>query len=325
MAGVVLILGANGRLGQVLVRAFCAAGWQVLAQVRRRPSSAIPGVKWLQEGLERPAQLAEAAGHADVVVHAVNPPYTAWHTEALPLLQAGIGTAQALCALLMFPGNVYNFGAGMPALLQESTPQAPTTRKGRVRVRMEEALREAARGGLRVAIVRAGDFFGGPGRGSWFDLSMVKALPQGRVVYPGRTDVVHAWAYLPDLARVFERVAAQRARLPVYEVMHFPGYAEDGDALLRGIERAARKCGVLRPTTPLARASMPWPLLRVGGLFVPMLRELVEMRYLWDTPHRLSGERLAQLVGALPVTPLEQALEEALRELFAPAVHAAGA
>jgi nucleoside-diphosphate-sugar epimerase len=308
MPGSVLILGANGRLGRALVRAFAEAGWQVLAQVRRPPASALPQVKWLQQGLDAPAQLAEAARHADVVVHAVNPAYTAWHTEAVPLLEAGIRTAQALRALLMFPGNVYNFGAQMPPLLQESTP--------RVRLRMEEVLREAARGGLRVAIVRAGDFFGGPGRGAWFDLSLVKALPQGRLVYPGRTDAPHAWAYIPDLARAFERVAAQRASLPVYEVLHFPGHTLDGETLLRAIERAARKTRVLAATTPLRRSTMPWAFLRVGALFVPMLRELVEMRYLWDTPHRLSGERLTQLIGSLPATPLEQALEASLVELF---------
>src|SRR5688572_13575321 len=113
MASSVLILGANGRLGQSLVRAFLDAGWSVHGQVRRdAPGSANAGVKWLRIGLDEPARLAEAARGADVVVHAVNPPYPAWHTQALPLAQSAIATARALNALLMFPGNVYNFGAG---------------------------------------------------------------------------------------------------------------------------------------------------------------------------------------------------------------------
>jgi hypothetical protein len=33
-------------------------------------------------------------------------------------------------------------------------------------------------------------------------------------------------------------------------------------------------------------------------------------------PHRLSGERLAKLIGEVPVTPLDRALDETLRELF---------
>jgi hypothetical protein len=68
----------------------------------------------------------------------------------------------------------------------------------------------------------------------------------------------------------------------------------------------------------MQRGTLPWPMLKLGGLVVPMWRELAEMRYLWDVPHRLSGERLAKLIGRVPSTPLEQALEETLTGLFAP-------
>ena len=34
----VLVLGANGRFGAAAVNAFAAAGWRVLAQLRRAPS-----------------------------------------------------------------------------------------------------------------------------------------------------------------------------------------------------------------------------------------------------------------------------------------------
>jgi hypothetical protein len=47
-----------------------------------------------------------------------------------------------------------------------------------------------------------------------------------------------------------------------------------------------------------------------------MWREVAELRYLWYAPHRLSGERLAAFIGSVPHTPLELAVEQALRELF---------
>jgi nucleoside-diphosphate-sugar epimerase len=317
VSGSVLVIGANGRLGQVLCAAFVAQGWKVIGQIRRDPVRDAPsGVVWVRESLDDPAALATAAGAADVVVHAGNPPYTRWRTEALPLARKAIETAKRLGALLMFPGNVYNFGAGMPALLVESTPQQPTTRKGRIRVQIEQAMREAAQAGLRVAIVRAGDFFGGPGRGAWFDLVVVKALRNQRVVYPGRTDRVHAWAYLPDLARAFVMVAQQRAGLAPFEVLHFPGHAPTGNQLVASIAASARRLGLVSEDAQVKVSNLPWPLLRVGGLVVPGWRELAEMRYLWDVPHRLSGERLGALVGALPATPLDQAMDETLRGLF---------
>ncbi len=313
----VLIIGANGRLGRVLASAFADAGWQVAAHVRREPAGhARPGVRFVRAALGDPAALAEEAGRIDVVVHAANVPYTRWRRDAMPMAQGAIGTARRLSAVLMFPGNVYNFGVRMPALLEEDTPQEPTARKGHLRVEVEQVLREAARSGLRVAVLRAGDFFGGPGRGAWFDLMMVKSLRSGRVVYPGPTDVVHAWAYLPDLARAFVMVAERRAALSQFEVLHFAGHAVTGAQMIECIGAAAHKLGLIPPDAPLRVGGVPWPLLRAGGLFVPMLREVAELRYLWYVPHRLSGERLAALIGTVPHTPLERAVEDALRELF---------
>jgi hypothetical protein len=135
-------------------------------------------------------------------------------------------------------------------------------------------------------------------------------------VYPGRLDAVHAWAYLPDLARAFAAVAEQRAALAPFEVLHFPGHAVDGATFMRMLERAARRTRVLAATVPLRRSNLPWVLLRLGGLAVPMWREIAEMRYLWDVPHRLSGERLAKVIGPPPSTPLEPALEATLGALF---------
>ncbi len=317
MSKTALIIGANGRLGQVLTSAFLAGGWRVLAQVRRASTRvAEPGLQWLQASAQDPAGLAEAARTADVVVHAANPSYTHWRTEAMPLARNAMDTARRLNAVLMFPGNVYNFGAGMPETLTEATPQDPTTRKGRIRTQIEAAMREAARSGLRVVVIRAGDFFGGPGRGSWFDLVIAKSLRQGKVVYPGRIDAVHAWAYLPDLAQAFVLVAERRAALPVFETLHFPGCAPTGREFLECLERSARRVGLLGQGRTLDRAGMPWAFLRIAGLAVPMYREIAEMRYLWNVPHRLAGQRLTSVLGSVPATPLDDAMDATLRELF---------
>ena len=88
----------------------------------------------------------------------------------------------------------------MPATLAADTPERPDTRKGRIRVAIEAEMRERAPRGLRSAVLRAGDFFGGAGSGSWFDLVIAKSAAAGKLVYPGPLDVPHAWAFLPDLA-----------------------------------------------------------------------------------------------------------------------------
>ena len=314
MSGNVLVLGANGRLGRAAIAAFEAAGWRCVGQVRRAPAER-GKTQWLDQPLDDAAALAQAAGHVDCVLHAVNPPYPQWHTKALPLARQALDVARRLDALLLFPGNVYNFGAAMPPLLSEDTPQSPTARKGRVRVEIEAMLREGARAGARCAVLRAGDYFGA-GRGAWFDLIVAKPLPRGKVIYPGRLDIPHAWAYLPDFARAFVALAQERARLAPYEVCHFPGHAPTGAQLIDAIGAWARSRGYLAADRTLQIGGLPWGMLRLGGMLVPMWRELAEMRYLWDVPHRLDGAKLRGLIGELPHTPLQVAVDAALEALF---------
>jgi dTDP-4-dehydrorhamnose reductase len=312
----VLILGAHGRLGSAAAEAFWSAGWRVVAQARR-------GELAIQ--LSDTDGLARAAAGASVVVYGVNPPYTDWDAQLLPLARAGMDVAQRLGALFMLPGNVYNFGAQMPALLNEHTPERPTTPKGRLRQRLEAELAaraEPAAGGLRSVVLRAGDFYG-HGSGNWFDQMIVKKLAQGRLAYPGPADVPHAWAYLPDLARAFVAVAERSLQGPLGPTGHtrlqFAGHTFTGAQLLGGLERAAQSLGVPAAAGGLRRSRMRWAPVRLAGLFVPMLRELATMRYLWTVPHALDGRALQALVGGLvgelAATPPDQALRSALAAL----------
>ncbi len=311
----VLILGANGRLGCAAAQAFHAAGWSVLAQVRRDPSPCLPAsVRLLRIALSETEALTAAAASASVVVHAVNPIYTRWEAEALPVLRSGLAVAERLGAHFMLPGNVYNFGADMPSVLSEGTPMRPTTRKGVIRVEMETLMAErAAACNFAASVVRAGDFFGA-GRGTWLDLAVVNSLATGKLVYPGPMDIAHAWAYLPDLARAFVLLAVQ-PREAGLQTWHFEGHTLTGTQLLDQIEATAGALGVA-PAGGFRRGGMSWGLVAAAGLLVPMWRELARMAYLWRVPHALDGRRLAGLPGGAPaVTPLAIALRESLLAL----------
>jgi hypothetical protein len=220
--------------------------------------------------------------------------------------------AQRLCATFMLPGNVYNFGSSMPALLEPGTPQRADTAKGRLRMQMEAEMQQRAAQGLRSVVLRAGDFFGG-GHGAWLDKVVLASLARRKLVYPGPLDVSHAWAYLPDLARAFVAVAS-RTDLPPFTPLHFAGHTLTGAQLLAALERAAAKLGIV-PAAGWRHGGLPWALLRAGGIVVPMWRELAEMEYLWRVPHALDGRALLTIVGPLPATPLDAALRHALQDL----------
>lgn len=319
---IVLILGARGRLGLAATRAFAAAGWQVVAQVRAGArTDALPeiaGVRWIAVAPEDTAALATQARGASVVLHGLNPPYThaAWRTQVPALLEAAIAIAAQLHATLMVPGNVYNFGEGMPSVLDEHTPQRATGIKGRMRIQMEQRLQAAVQAGTlpRAVVLRAGDFFG-CGSGSWLDQVIVKDLRRGRVTWPGSLDVTTPWAYLPDLARTFVQLAQVRHGLAAFESVQFAGHAVTARPWLHSLTALAAEQGWLPATGALRVHQLPWWLLRVAGLAMPTFAALASMRYLWSTPHRLDNTRLCALIGAEPHTPFDQAVRNALIDL----------
>jgi hypothetical protein len=115
----VLVLGANGRIGLAVTRAFVEAGWGVYAQIRRDPAEGMPASAVLvRRPIDAPEAVAREAAASTVVVYAINPVYTNWEREALPSLRHGIAIATLLGARLILPGNVYNFGSGMPPILK---------------------------------------------------------------------------------------------------------------------------------------------------------------------------------------------------------------
>jgi nucleoside-diphosphate-sugar epimerase len=321
MKNTVLILGARGRLGGALAQAFAAAGWRVLAQRRtggKDPSPA-EGIQWVQAEAGDTAALVRAATGARVVVHAMNPAYTAaaWRAQAPGLLQAAIDAAAALGAMLLFPGNVYNFGADMPALLAPDTPQRPGTEKGRIRVDLEQQLAQATNTrGLQAVVIRAGDFFGA-GSGSWLDQVIVKKLPQGRVTWPGALDLPHAWAYLPDLARAFVHVAETTPAQAGggFECLHFAGHTVTGQDWLAALTDVAWDQGWLPAGGALRTGTLPWAMMRLVSPFSATLASLLEMRYLWEVPHALDGAALARRIGAEPHTPFLDAVRAAITQL----------
>ena len=311
MQNTVLILGARGRFGLATARAFADAGWRVFGNTR--PGAKVPdtpSIEWLGIDLNDTQAVVRAARGASVVVHALNPAYTnqAWQSQVAPMTDAAIGIARALGATLMVPGNVYNFGVDMPAVLREGTPQIARTVKGQVRIAMEAKLQAS---GVRCIVVRAGDFFGS-GKGTWFDTTIVKNIRKGVFTYPGTPDVSRAWAYLPDLARTFVAVAQRRDTLLPYEVFHFAGHRITGQRWLDVLTTVARAQGWVKPDARIKMAGLPWAVIRMGALFVPTWAALPEMRYLWNTPHALANEKLTALIGPEPHTPLVLATEEAL-------------
>lgn len=220
-----LIIGATGGIGSEVALALQAHGWRIRA-LNRAPVKAAKAmarlgpVEWVKGDAMNPADVLAAAKGVSLVFHGANPPgYKNWAGTALPMLESSIAAAKAVGARLVFPGTVYNFGPDVFPVVSETSPQNPHTRKGAIRVAMENRLADAARDGVKVLIVRAGDFFGPHSGNNWFAQGLIKpGKPVLSVTYPGPHKVGHAWAFLPDLAETFARLIDRDSELGAFEV-----------------------------------------------------------------------------------------------------------
>ena len=316
MTKTALMIGATGGIGNAMTQSLLDHDWQVRA-LHRNPDQArtkfshLSSVEWVNGDAMNEADVVNAAQGVDIVVHAANPPgYKDWHGLAVPMLENSIVAATSVGARLVFPGNVYNYGPDAWPLVSEASPQSPRTRKGAIRVEMEQMLQQAAEQGARVLVVRAADFFGANAPGSWLQSVIVKPGQKIKAVtYPGRHDVGHAWAYLPDLAETIACLVDRDDELGAFEVFNFGGhYFARGSELADAIKQVAS-------VPDAATKSMPWIALYIAAPFVSLFREILEMRYLWKIDLRLDNSKLVEFLGAEPHTPLDRAPKSTLISL----------
>lgn len=281
MTQTALILGPSGKIGRHFKTAFQAAGWQT-------------------RDFRRGTDMVQAARGCDVIVNGLNPPaYHDWARQLPAITEQVIAAARASGARVLFPGNVYVFGL-QPGPWDQDTPHRPTTRKGAIRAQVEAMYRDS---GVKVLILRAGEFMDADSGSSALDVIYLRNLKAGRITSPGDPAVRRAHAWLPDLARAGVALLA-RPDLPVFLDVPFPGHTLSAQDILDGVQRLTGQ--------NLRMTGFPWRLMRLTAPVWELARELQEMRPLFSHPHSLSGERLAALLPGFTPTPLDEALRAAL-------------
>lgn len=305
----IIVLGINGHIGAAAASAFLAAGYAVtgFGRSNRHP---IPGVTFVKGDAADIGSMRASIADNDLVFNALNLPYHQW-TEGRMEAQherviAALGTTGKT---LLLPVSIYNYAA-TDRVVTPDLPQRPHTPRGEIRARVEDLYRAAAaRGDLQFLMIRAGDFFGPGTTGDWFDLAMMTEANKGKVAIMGTPGVAHAWAYLPDLARAFVKVAEMRGRLGRVENFHFSGHFVTPEQMREAMSAAA-PAGTRFGWVPR------W-IFPVIGLVNPMMRDIAKMAYLWENPMELRDARLDAILGPNFVTPFGEAVAETVAPFFA--------
>lgn len=225
----------------------------------------------------------------------------AWRNE-LSLLQRNImfGAAEA-SARLVVGDNLYLYGSTTEPM-REDSPIRPCSEKGRIRARMaEEILTAHANRQLSAAIVRGSDFFGPHVVNSIFGVRTILPAMQGkRASLTGNIDLPHTLTYIGDFGKAMAMVGASDAAMG--QAWHVPSAPTVTQRELAAMLFAE----IGRPMKVRAMGKMT---LRMGALFVPAAREMIEMMYQFEAPFVLDHAKFAGRFGNI-ATPHANAIAE---------------
>jgi nucleoside-diphosphate-sugar epimerase len=237
-----------------------------------------------------------------VVYHCVQPPYHRW-AEELPPINRAVGDAVAReGAKLVVADNLYMYGP-IAGPISETSAQQPSSKKGRLRKELAEALLSAHEAGrLRVTIGRAPDDYGPGGRNSIAGETLFGAAVAGKPVrWPASADQPRSFSYLSDLARALVTLGeSDAADGRAWIIASAPPVT--ARALVNLIEQELDRPVKLVVTSKLA--------MRLVGLVIRPARELPDIWYQFSAPFVADGSAYEAAFGPFGPSEHERAVPE---------------
>ncbi|HVB37089.1 MAG TPA: NAD(P)H-binding protein [Vicinamibacterales bacterium] len=310
----VAIFGAVGTIGRSVTAALLARGDTVRVVARtetnlRDAFGGSNGVEIVPADLSTAEGCARAASGADAIVYAVGLPYTRAAFSAYPSMMHLAVTAARTAGVrrLLQIANVYSYGLPHTPRVREDHPREPVAVKGRWRKEQEDVtLACHGASGLETLVLRLPDFYGPFADRSLGNMILSAAAHGGRANMIGPIDTPHEFVFTPDVGPL---VAAL--------LSHATGWGEAYNFAGVGIitQRAfAMRAFAMAERRPRLRVASP-RLVRMTGIFSPLMRELVEMTYLQTHPVLLDDSKLRALLGTVGKTSYEEGIQRTLQQL----------
>ena len=293
-----------GPVGRATAARLIAEGREVIVAQRKAPVDLPKGATFAPaDALDRDAVVNAIRGSEQFVV-AIGFPYSGilWRDVWPKAIANFVAACKATGARMVFVDDLYMYGP-QTAPLTETMPLTdkgwkPAARSAVTRIWMTAA----AAGEARVAALRAPDFYGPGGGNSFLGDTSIGKLAQGKpAVFIGSPDVLHDYAYVPDIARAATTLLSA-SDSAFGQAWHMPCAPT---RTTRDILKIAAEALGVR----LRISAMPAWMLGASGMFSPFLRELQEMRFQWDRPYHVDASRFKAAFWS-DVTPFETGVPE---------------
>ena len=297
-----VVFGA-GPLGRSVVNELVRRGETVRVVSRSGQMAEAPqGVELAAGDLYNPAVVRELTQGAAVAYQCAQPHYWEWPQKFPPLQAAIIEGLAGSGTKLVIGENTYMYGDTNGKPLTEDLPYAAHTRKGKVRAAMSEAALAAHKAGkVQVALGRGSDFFGPWALGSSHGERVVyPALAGKSASFGGKLDVPHTATYIEDFGRALVVLGERDEALG--RAWHVPN---DRPQIT---QRQFAELVFAETGQPVKASGMGKLMLRLGGLFIPVARESVEMMYEFEKPFVVDSSQFERTFG-VKATPIAEAIK----------------
>ena len=294
------VVGA-GEVGSALASQLAESGKRVVVMTRSGKGPAHELITVVTGDASSVSELLSAAPRAVAIYNCVNPPrYDKWETEWPPLANAFLEYAKKTGAVLATCSNLYGYGP-TAKVMTEDLPLKGTWVNSRVRAQMWlDAKKLHDEGAIRATEVRGSDYVS-PGAQSRFGDRVVPVLKAGKPIQLlGEIDQLHTFTSPADVATLLRVVASDsRAWGKAWHVPSNPPKTQR-----KVIQDIANELGL----RDVKVGSVPRGILKILGLFNPVIRELNNGNYMFKAPFVMDDSASRKTFGLEP-TPWNELIK----------------
>ncbi len=272
------ILGAGGAIGIELAKALPTYTSDIRL-VNRNPKKVNNTDQLFKADLTQADQVMKAIEGSEIAYLTVGLKYNIkiWESTWPVIMQNVINACIQHKVKLVFFDNIYLYDPKYVSHLTEDTSVNPSSRKGKVRAHLVKMIMdEVEKGTLKALIARAADFYGPAIKDvGVLTETVFNPLSQGKKAnWLGSINKIHSYTYTPDAG--IATALLGNTESAYNQTWHLP--TDKGTLTgMEWIETIAAELGV-KPRVQVA----PKFMVRILGLFIPLMRELVEMMYQYE-------------------------------------------
>ncbi len=271
------ILGANGTIGSLLAKELTEYT-QAIRLVSRNPKKVNETDELVPADLSNAGNVERTIEGSEVVYLMVGFDYKlkVWQDKWPKLMRATIDACIKHNSKLVFFDNVYLYDKNSIPHMTEESPINPPSKKGMVRKEIAEMLLNEVRSKkLTALIARSADFYGPNNEKSFLIEVVYKNIKKGKK--PNwfiDADKKHSFTYTPDAARATALLG--NTEDAYNQVWHLPTDRN----ILTGREMVELFTDEMKAENKIS--VLPAWLLKLLGMFSPLMREMPEMMYQYD-------------------------------------------